>query len=143
MPTPAAMRAQTSQTLWVATGGAVGAVTRELGILGLDLSPEAGVLLVNAIGSFVIGAILRFEKLLHPHVRDFHAVGFCGGLTTVSAWSWLMLGDLQVGALVSAAGFASVTIGVGLLAVLAGRALGGAVEAWWVQRRAGGGGAVR
>lgn len=128
------MRAQSSQTIWVAFGGAAGAMAREAGVLGLELQPEAGVLLVNVLGSFVIGAVLRFERLLHPSVRDFHAVGFCGGLTTVSTWSWLIVEQLERGSLAGALEFSATTIASCILAAISGRILGRLAEAWWVRR---------
>ncbi len=50
-----------------------------------------GSLFVNATGSLLLGLCLAYSKegteLMHPNVRVFFAVGFCGGLTTFSTFS--------------------------------------------------------
>ena len=50
-----------------------------------------GTLVVNIIGSVILGfLIFGFDEksLLHPSVRLFIGVGFCGGLTTFSTFSF-------------------------------------------------------
>jgi len=50
-----------------------------------------GTLVVNVIGSIILGfLIFGFDEksLLHPSVRLFIGVGFCGGLTTFSTFSY-------------------------------------------------------
>ena len=83
-------------TLWVAIGSALGGVGRYwLGILVVRLAGDAfpwGTLLINVIGSFVIG---YFGTLTMPDgprpagvgLRLFVMVGLCGGFTTFSSFS--------------------------------------------------------
>jgi len=49
-----------------------------------------GTLLVNVIGSFILGVIMFYfsdRELLNPQLRIFLTVGFCGGFTTFSTFS--------------------------------------------------------
>jgi CrcB protein len=128
------MPSSTSQIFWVALGGATGALVREWAILHSGLEPGEAALLVNVSGSFVIGFILRFERLLHPHVRDFNAVGFCGGLTTVSSWSYILLRLLETGQLAAAVQYAVVTVFASVVAAFLGRVTGKTAEVMWLAR---------
>jgi fluoride exporter len=71
--------------LLVALGAAVGAPLRYLAGLWLDRRLHWGTLLVNLVGSFVLGLLMgaavegRWLALL--------GTGFCGGLTTYSAFA--------------------------------------------------------
>jgi len=82
--------------LWVALGGAVGTVARfwlsNAAAAAWGLTFPWGTLLINVIGSFVIGffgtltvEIPRFA--VAPEIRVFVMVGLCGGFTTFSAFS--------------------------------------------------------
>ena len=89
--------------IWlVALGSAIGGVLRYL------LSPlfqrgfaegfPGGTLIVNILGSFVIGLVLRAASestALTPEARVFLTVGVCGGFTTFSAFSAETLRLLQ------------------------------------------------
>ena len=49
-----------------------------------------GTLLVNVVGSFILGMIMFYfndKELLDPQFRLFLTVGFCGGFTTFSTFS--------------------------------------------------------
>jgi CrcB protein len=85
-----------------------------------------GTLVINVSGSFIIGLflILITERfLVHPHWRLFFAVGFLGGYTTFSTFSFESLALIQNGywrlALINVIG--SVMLGLG--ATLCGVAL--------------------
>lgn len=60
-----------------------------------------GTMLANVLGSLVIGFVL--EQLGEtgatdqPHWHAFVAIGFCGGFTTFSSFSWQTLEQLRQG----------------------------------------------
>jgi len=50
-----------------------------------------GTLMVNVVGSFVIGIIMFYldpKEMISPRLRLFLTVGFCGGFTTFSTFSY-------------------------------------------------------
>jgi fluoride exporter len=88
-------RAAVERALLIALGGALGTVLRHLtsGLaaqwLGVDF--PYGTLIVNLVGSFLIGVIHQVgtESLVLPDdVRWFLTTGVMGGLTTYSAFSY-------------------------------------------------------
>jgi fluoride exporter len=91
--------------LWyIAFGSAVGGVSRYL--LGGALQRLAGgtfpvgTLVVNVTGSFLLGAILRYAvdtPGLSPESRAMLTVGFCGGYTTFSTFSYETVALLEDG----------------------------------------------
>ena len=90
--------------LYVAIGGAVGAVLRYGISSGIytwfGRSFPYGTLVVNVIGSFLIGifSILLIEKLSVSHeLRLALVVGVLGALTTFSTFSWDTLDLMQQG----------------------------------------------
>lgn len=83
------------QVLTVALGGSLGAVTRYLvsqwAARKLGAGFPYGTLLVNTIGCFIIGFFmtLAVEKyVISPYWRLLVTVGFLGGLTTFSSFSY-------------------------------------------------------
>jgi CrcB protein len=113
--------------LAVAAGGALGSVARFLVGVGstrtFGLAFPWGTLIINIVGSFLIGAFVELFALkwdLPQEARVFLTVGICGGFTTFSAFSldayvliergewWLATGYvvgsvlLSIGALVAA-----------------------------------------
>jgi CrcB protein len=91
---------------WVAVGGALGSVGRfwlnnaVAGAFGLEF--PWGTLLINVIGSFIIGffgtltvEVPRFS--VPPEIRVFVMVGICGGFTTFSAFSLQTVEMARVG----------------------------------------------
>lgn len=83
------------KVLAVAAGGSVGAVTRYLvstwaaGRFGAGF--PYGTLIVNVVGCFIIGAFMTTatERLIvSPYWRLIVTVGFVGGLTTFSSFSY-------------------------------------------------------
>jgi CrcB protein len=81
--------------IWVAIGGAIGAVFRYL-VAGyvqkkVGISFPVGTLTVNVLGSFIIGFFIQYalEYLaLPPYVRALVVVGFLGAFTTFSSFSY-------------------------------------------------------
>jgi CrcB protein len=90
--------------LFVALGGAFGAVSRHLlahWVHGLWEGPVPwGTLLVNTVGSFAIGVlfVLIVEKeLLHADWRGVLMVGFLGAFTTFSTFSLETIALIEAG----------------------------------------------
>lgn len=86
----------------VAIGGGMGATARYLvsnwaaARFGADF--PYGTLIVNVVGCFIIGAFMAVttERLIvSPYWRLFVTVGFVGGLTTFSSFSYETLQLLQ------------------------------------------------
>jgi CrcB protein len=86
----------TRNYFWVALGSALGGMSRywcsvaAAGWLGESL--PWGTILINILGSFVIGVFAGFAHpedhwLVAPRLRLFVMVGFCGGYTTFSSFS--------------------------------------------------------
>ncbi len=92
--------------LWVALGGGMGSVARygvgQWANTALGDAFPWGTLIVNIIGSFVIGAVTALAANDMPSVsenmRVFIAVGICGGFTTFSAFSLQTMALIQIGA---------------------------------------------
>jgi CrcB protein len=90
---------------WVALGGVVGAVARYLvskwAAKSITASLPIGTLIVNCLGSLLIGFILVWttERVLaDPKWRLIVAVGFCGGFTTFSSYAFETLKLFEEGA---------------------------------------------
>ena len=71
--------------LLVALGAALGAVTRFWVGHHLDGRTPWGTLLVNVAGSFVLGVVVGSDA--SNEAFDLLGAGFCGGLTTYSAFA--------------------------------------------------------
>lgn len=71
--------------LLVALGAAIGAPLRYLAGHWLDRRLHWGTLLVNLVGSIVLGAIVG--AAVEEHWLALLGTGFCGGLTTYSAFA--------------------------------------------------------
>jgi CrcB protein len=83
--------------LLVGAGGALGSIARYLItclFTYLAISSELAILLVNIIGSFVIGLLIPASQ---NTMYLLMAIGFCGGFTTFSTFSAQALQMLQNG----------------------------------------------
>ena len=110
--------------LLVALGGAAGAAAR-FGVA--QAFPARGpvpwaTLGINAAGSLLLGMLMgAFPDAGEAwRVRALLAVGFCGGFTTFSAFSYEMLVLLQRGSPGAALGYAGGSVAVGVLAAWVG-----------------------
>ncbi len=128
------MSVEGKQLFWVGLGGAAGAIGRAFLSHVPGLPPEIAVLTVNVSGCALIGLVLHIEHRFHPHVRDFQAAGFCGGLTTVSSWSLILVKYLEMGELGQAGFFAGLSLASGILALLLGRAVAAGIEGLLLRR---------
>lgn len=91
-----------------------------------------GTLLVNVLGSFVIGAFARLTAAdgrlrASPEFRTFITVGLCGGLTTLFSFSLQTLALFEEGA----GARAGANILLSVLLCLASVALGGMLANWF------------
>jgi CrcB protein len=115
--------------LWIALGSALGGMARYAcsslvaGAFGETF--PLGTLLVNVVGSFIIGFFATAtgpdgRVLVSPDARQFVIVGLCGGYTTFSAFSWQTLVLVQDGEVVRA----GVNVGASVVLCLASVWLG-------------------
>lgn len=71
--------------LLVALGAAVGAPVRFVAATWLDDEVPVGTFTVNLVGSFLLGLFSAWS--LGDHAISLLGTGFCGGLTTYSAFA--------------------------------------------------------
>ena len=123
------------QALWrlllVGLGGLVGSVARYSfgGWVQQASGTEFpfGTLAVNLLGSFALGvvaALVYEHRLLHADWYLLLAVGFCGGFTTMSAFSFETLRLLEAGLSAHAFLYVSATLAACVGAVWIGLLLG-------------------
>jgi len=108
--------------LAVAAGGALGSVARYLMGVGaarvLGLAFPWGTLIINVLGSFLIGVLVELFALkwdLPQEGRVFLTVGICGGFTTFSTFSldaWVLM-ERGAWGLAAAYIFSSVVLSIG------------------------------
>jgi fluoride exporter len=112
--------------LLVGVGGAAGSAARYL--LGM-LQPRAVgsfpwvTFGINVAGSFLLGFVLRLAlstTALTPEWRALLTVGFCGGFTTFSTYSYETAALLESGHYGKATAYALGSVGVALAATFAG-----------------------
>lgn len=120
----------TRMLIVVAAGGAIGAVMRfllgQLAVYWLGRDFPYGTLLVNVLGSFLIGVlyVVLMERLMaDPMWRAFLVVGLLGSLTTFSTFSIETLHFFEHGAGGRALANIAANLGLCLLACWAGLSL--------------------
>ena len=114
--------------IWlVALGGALGSVSRFLMGPALQRAFNAtfpvGTLLINILGSLVLGFVMRLAiegVSVTPEARAFIAVGFCGGFTTFSTFSYEAIRLLEDGEGWRAATYIVASVMLSLLAAFVG-----------------------
>ena len=114
--------------LWyIAVGSAIGGVSRYL--FGGVIQRLAGgtfpvaTLVVNITGSFLLGAILRYAidtPTLTPELRALLTVGFCGGYTTFSTFSYETVALMEDGEWSRATVYLALSVGLSIAATLLG-----------------------
>jgi len=123
--------------LWIAIGSALGGMTRHwCNALATEwLGPlfPWGTLFINVTGSLIIGFFFaltdssgRFD--VSTDAKLFVMTGICGGYTTFSAFSLQSLTLFQEGAWLRGGGYVAASVGLCLLAVWVGYALGAAIR---------------
>jgi CrcB protein len=91
--------------IWlVALGGALGSVSRFLLGPALQRAFNAtfpvGTLFINILGSLILGFVMRLTVEgvnVTPEARAFIAIGFCGGFTTFSTFTYEAMRLLEDG----------------------------------------------
>lgn len=119
---------------WICLGGACGTGARYLlsGFVLRVLGPEFpyGTLAVNVTGSLLLGTLMHVgleTQVLAPSLRIALATGVMGGFTTYSTFNYETLGYLQEGRGGLAAANILATVGLCLLAGVAGLWIGRAL----------------
>lgn len=116
--------------LYVAVGSAFGGVSRY--VVGAAIQQRfgfafpMGTLVINIVGSFLIGFILRLAlggTQMSPETRIFLTTGFCGGFTTFSTFSYDTAALIEVGQYRRAATYVVLSVVVSVVATFAGFAL--------------------
>ncbi len=114
--------------LWyIAIGSALGGVSRYLlgGLVqqAAGAGFPAGTLVVNVTGSFLLGLLLRYAletPTFTPEVRGLLTIGFCGGYTTFSTFSYETVALLEDGQWSRAAAYVALSLVLSVGATLAG-----------------------
>jgi CrcB protein len=114
--------------LWVALGGAAGSVARALVALSLPGRFPWATLLINALGSLLIGWLMArlgtLEGMTAASMRNLLITGFCGGFTTFSTFSWQTVDQMQRGQWGAAAANVLLSVALCLVATWLGFRLG-------------------
>jgi CrcB protein len=121
-----------SASLWVMVGSALGGLARYWLNLAVIMATGSalpwGTLLINVLGSFVIGwfgalTLPGGRLTVPPDIRLFVMVGLCGGFTTFSSFSLQTYELIQAEAFGWAAAYIMGSVALCLLGVWAGFAL--------------------
>ena len=114
--------------LAIALGGIAGTLARYgLGALLQRASATFPVstLVVNVVGSFVLGVAMRYllSSSASPEARAAVTIGFCGAFTTFSTFAYEAATLLEDGAYARAAGYAAASVFLSIAAIIAGFAV--------------------
>jgi fluoride exporter len=124
--------------LWVAIGSALGGVARHwctaAAAKWFGTAFPWGTLLINILGSFVIGLFFMLTGAdgrldVSSNAKVFVMVGICGGYTTFSAFSLQTLALALEGQWLRAGAYIVASVVLCLVAVWAGYAIAAAVNA--------------
>ena len=112
--------------VFVALGGALGAICRYLITRLADNAFPWGTLAVNLLGSFLIGILVGIVNrgLLSPEMKLLLVTGFCGSFTTFSTFANEAFAMLKMGDVLLMAMYVGVSVALGISAVCVGLMLG-------------------
>ena len=120
-------------TLAIALGGAAGCLARYwvgTGLLAVSRTFPTSTLLINIVGSFVLGVIFTGLPSFPPTaLRAGLMIGVCGGFTTFSTFSVETVALLQRGAVGRAGAYVAASVVVSVAAAWSGMLLGRALAA--------------
>lgn len=118
--------------IWmIALGSALGGVSRYL--LGGYVQRWAGssfplaTLLINITGSFLLGFLYRYgadSTVMSPDVRAMLTIGFCGGFTTFSTFSYETVRLVENGEFMRALTYIGLSVLLSVAAAMLGIAAG-------------------
>ena len=109
----------------IALGGAAGTLARfGVGAYAQRFSGTGpfSTLAINVLGSFLLGFLMRYVlgTAAAPELRVGLTVGFCGGFTTFSTFSYETVRLLEQGSYGRAAAYVGSSVVLSMLATLAG-----------------------
>lgn len=116
--------------MWVALGGAIGAVSRYAlsGWINAWFGPGTlAIFVINVSGSFLIGVFMTVAEdriLISPDIRRFVAIGVLGGYTTFSTWMYESMQLVETGDYLRATANGLGSLIAGLVAVYVGMVVG-------------------
>jgi CrcB protein len=112
-------------TAAIGVGGAAGTLAR-YGVGGLAQRLSAtfpvSTLLINVVGSFLLGFLMRWllGTAASPELRAALTIGFCGGFTTFSTFSYETARLMESGSWARAGTYVALSVLGSLLATFAG-----------------------
>lgn len=115
------------QLFIIGMGGFLGTIAR-FGVSKLNVhwhffSIPIGTLIVNVVGSFIIGLVISLSQkngIINTNLQLFLTVGICGGFTTFSSFSMENMQLIQNGQIMTALFYATISIIAGFIAVYLG-----------------------
>lgn len=108
-------------SLYVFLGGGIGAVTRYLfSLLSLSIlkSTHWGTLFVNVLGAFLLYLLNKKGMLPNKNMDAAIKIGFLGGLTTFSTFSYEVFNFLEQGKLTTAMTHFGLNIVLGIVVMV-------------------------
>lgn len=116
--------------LWIALGGSLGALARVW--MGTALAGRMGTkfpygtLIINVSACMIIGfslAFLNSRAEINPAWRYLIPTGFVGAYSTFSTFEWEIFSNLQLGSMMIAGSYLTLSIILGLIGVWCGALL--------------------
>jgi CrcB protein len=114
----------------IGAGGFIGSIARfyvsKLNLWISFLSLPTGTLLINILGSFILGFLIGVSEkssIISTELRLFLMVGFCGGFTTFSTFAGESLVMVHNGQFITVLLYTGLSISLGFAAVFFGYAI--------------------